>query len=562
MHFSMFTRWIRNLSTRTLRLFLAAILLTGLALAGLPARLAKAATITVNTTTDELNTDGDCSLREAIRSANLDLAVDACAAGSGADTINLPAGTYPLSLPGSDTTGELGDLDITADLTILGSGPLVTTVDGNGIDRVFEILGSNVSMSRLSIVGGNSGITAGGGVRVGSGSLSLTLVRVGDNVGSSSVYVINGAALTLVSNRIENNSAGGIFVQSGATVTIINSTLSGNTSTNSGAGVVSGGTLTIVNSTVSGNTSDSSGAGIFNSGTAALYNVTVTNNTGGGSGSFGNGGGVGNTGTLTLMNTLISGNFDLSVNQNNPDCFGTFDSQGYNLIEDTAGCTITGDTTGNIIGVPPLLGALQNNGGPTFTHALQTGSAGINDGNPGGCRDQNNQVLGTDQRGYVRNGVCEIGAFEFNSIGTATPTITPILPTSTATPTFTSTSTATRTATATRTPTPTSTSTRTATPTQTTLPPTPTPTSTPTPVSTATVTLTAQPAFTSTPGPSPTSTQTQPPPTATLTSTASPSPTATLEITPDPSPTTTPAHSPPGTPGPELFRLFLPLNLK
>jgi CSLREA domain-containing protein len=57
-------------------------------------RTVTAAAITVNTTDDELNADGDCSLREAIVAANTDTAVDACPAGSGADTINLPAGTY------------------------------------------------------------------------------------------------------------------------------------------------------------------------------------------------------------------------------------------------------------------------------------------------------------------------------------------------------------------------------------------------------------------------------------------------------------------------------------
>lgn len=62
---------------------------------------AEAATITVNTTADENNADGDCSLREAIRSANGDVAIDACTAGSGADTVSVPAGTYTLSIAGA-----------------------------------------------------------------------------------------------------------------------------------------------------------------------------------------------------------------------------------------------------------------------------------------------------------------------------------------------------------------------------------------------------------------------------------------------------------------------------
>ena len=70
-------------SASTLRLSLAIVLALLLALAAGGGRPAQAATINVNTADDELNTDGDCSLREAIRSANLDTAVDACNAGAG-----------------------------------------------------------------------------------------------------------------------------------------------------------------------------------------------------------------------------------------------------------------------------------------------------------------------------------------------------------------------------------------------------------------------------------------------------------------------------------------------
>jgi CSLREA domain-containing protein len=72
-------------------------------------------TIIVTTTNDELNSDGDCSLREAIRAANLDIAIDACSAGSGTDTIVVPAGTYTLTIVGSDEdNGLTGDLDVTS----------------------------------------------------------------------------------------------------------------------------------------------------------------------------------------------------------------------------------------------------------------------------------------------------------------------------------------------------------------------------------------------------------------------------------------------------------------
>src|SRR5215210_1583325 len=59
-----------------------------------------ATTITVTTTADDLTSNGNCSLREAIRAANLDAVVDTCRAGSGSDIILIPAGTYTLTRDG------------------------------------------------------------------------------------------------------------------------------------------------------------------------------------------------------------------------------------------------------------------------------------------------------------------------------------------------------------------------------------------------------------------------------------------------------------------------------
>ncbi len=87
-----------------------------------------AAESTVTTTEDELATNGRCSLREAIRSANVDAAVHPdCPAGTGADTIRLPAGTYRLTIPGAgEDAAATGDLDITETVTILGAGAAST----------------------------------------------------------------------------------------------------------------------------------------------------------------------------------------------------------------------------------------------------------------------------------------------------------------------------------------------------------------------------------------------------------------------------------------------------
>ena len=79
----------------TINLFLA-LALCSLAIpwpshpAAAESRVQAGITINVTTQTDELNNDGDCSLREAIRAANLNAAVDACPAGIGFDTVALP----------------------------------------------------------------------------------------------------------------------------------------------------------------------------------------------------------------------------------------------------------------------------------------------------------------------------------------------------------------------------------------------------------------------------------------------------------------------------------------
>ena len=68
-------------------------------------------------------------------------------------------------------------------------------------------------------------------------------------------------------------------------------------------------------------------------------------------------------------------------------------------MQTVAGCTVNG---GGFTVADPQLGPLQNNGGPTQTHALLAGSSAIDAGNPSGCRDQFGALLQKDQRGLVR----------------------------------------------------------------------------------------------------------------------------------------------------------------
>ena len=78
---------------------------------------AQGTTIPVDSTADSVAVDGNCSLREALIATNTDAAVDACPAGSGADVVVVPAGTYTLTLTGADEDAAAsGDLDVTGDL--------------------------------------------------------------------------------------------------------------------------------------------------------------------------------------------------------------------------------------------------------------------------------------------------------------------------------------------------------------------------------------------------------------------------------------------------------------
>ena len=329
----------------------------------------KLATITVTTTNDVINAgDGLISLREAIQTVN---------AGSGGDTIILPAGTYNLSLTGAgDNLAASGDLDIRNDVTIIGDSAQTTIIDGQGADRVFEILNnSDVTISDVTIQ--NGAASSGGGIELGSG-VSLTLQDVavtgntataqGGGIDTASPIVLNRVT---ISGNTANNGAG-LSNNGGGTITMLNSTISGNTATNNGGGIFARSSVTITNSTIAFN-SASSGGGIDKSGggSVSLKNTILASNTGGNASS-----------TLTSLGNNI-------------------DSDG------TAGL---GDP---LDGVNPLLGALADNGGSTQTHALLGGSPAIDAGTSSGAPS-------VDQRGALRDANVDIGAFEASVITTPT----------------------------------------------------------------------------------------------------------------------------------------------
>jgi uncharacterized repeat protein (TIGR01451 family) len=286
------------------------------------------------------------------------------------------------------TTAELL---INKNLTIIGPGANLLSVQrsaagGTPAFRIFNITPASViaTISGLTIANGNTP-SVGGGI-LSNGVATITNSTISGNTASSSSGggIVNGSGtMTIINSTISGNSAGGGFgggINSVAgTLTVTNSTISGNSVTDEqgisyGGGISNiGGTLTLTNSTISGNTAQYLGGGIVNSG----------------------------GGTLRSKNTIIALN---TAPPGAPDVFGPLTSQGFNLIGNKSGATIT-PTTGDQIGTPgspinPLLGPLQDNGGPTFTRALLPGIPGI----PGSPAIDKGHSSGstTDQRGFTR----------------------------------------------------------------------------------------------------------------------------------------------------------------
>jgi len=412
-------------NTRPIRLFLAGTVCASLGWVTQPVPPVNAATLIVTTTADELNVDGDCSLREAIIAANTDTAIDACGAGNGVDVITLPAGIYTLNLIGAnEEAAATGDLDLLQPVSLVGAGMHTTIVDGAASDRVVHVQAEGVGLTGLTIRNGSSGGFSGAGIYIVDGSLTLSEVAVVDNSGNTAgIHVGLDGALTVHDSLIARNggaSAGGLFVTSGAQARLERTLIADNTVSFDGAAINTRGNLIIVNSTITGNIANTDGGGLaVPDGTVQMFNVTVTANVADNSGTGGDGGGVAvtATGVVTATNSLIGGNVDLSASGNVfTDCLGPLVSGGHTLLQSPTGCAFTGGT-GSLIGIDPMLGALAANAGPTDTHALLAGSPAIDAGDPAGCASPDLTRLWVDQRGFARVTRCDIGAYETGSAG-------------------------------------------------------------------------------------------------------------------------------------------------
>ena len=233
--------------------------------------------------------------------------------------------------------------------------------------------------------------TDGGGIYHAGGMVSLTDTTISNNTASSS-------------NLPGFGDGGGIFLELGfgesVTLKVTNSTLSGNTAAaNGGAIQHESGTVLLTNSTISGG---AAGTGIGGAiavvgvdSTITMLNATIANNTA----AAGGGGVAVSSGSASLRNTILDGNLPF-------DCSGTVVTLDHNTDGD-ASCGLFG--ANDLPGVDPLLAQLMNNGGPTQTRALGTGSPAINAGD-------STAAPPTDQRGLPRVGTADIGAFESQTV--------------------------------------------------------------------------------------------------------------------------------------------------
>ena len=406
-----------------------------------------AATITVDTLADELNADGDCSLREAVQAANTNAAVDACTAGAaGLDTVVLPAGVIPLSVTISvsdavivrgagraSTTINRGAANAfngpavvgatltLEDLSVVGSvntggaqaivvtrvdfsgliGTMVNTLDGSITITDATLSGGGVNSSGGAVTVAGTPIT-GGGVNTSSGAIALT----GTTIGGGGVNSSSGA-VTLVDSSVTNAPGNGINTSTGA-ISLTRSLVSGSADTGVNS---SSGAIALTNSTVSGND-----GGIYGGTSAIMLDaVTVTLNDVDGEG-------IGldtSSGTISMTHTIVAGH--------SQDCDVAATTAQYSLDSDGS-CGLAG--AGNLPGTDPLLGPLANNGGPTLTHLPQAGSPAIDSGSNGLCQavDQRDVARPIDGNGDA-TATCDMGAVEAGARRPPPPSIVQPVPT-------------------------------------------------------------------------------------------------------------------------------------
>jgi hypothetical protein len=272
------------------------------------------ATFNVNSTADLFAPPpGIVTLRSAVEAANLN---------PGGNTINLTiAGTYRITLVGAgEDNNATGDFDILpsgGDLTIINTSGGTVIVDGNQLDRVFDINSGNTDNPATKISVTFQGFTIENGIAFDPANPD------GPTSSGGGIRDQGNASLTLNNMVITNNFAtadgGGVAMENAPgstpwTLTLKNTTISNNHAGDAGGGVETDGKGQVninAGSVLTGNTTVNQGAAVWLDAIAnAVDTVTVTN---GGTGyasapmvTFIGGGGSGATGIATIANGMVT----------------------------------------------------------------------------------------------------------------------------------------------------------------------------------------------------------------------------------------------------------------
>jgi hypothetical protein len=327
---------------------------------------------------------------------------------------------------------------VISNCTIVGNesgdvGGGIANAAASGGTANFTVLNSTLIDNSAS---SGAGIWNGEVDATGEANLSITNSTLSGNSADSGAGIenVNGSVTvsdSVVSSNVANNNCGGVYNVAhdpgkAATAQIIRSTVSGNSVLSTGGGIrnlsYNQGTvkLTVLDSTLADNSAGGDGGGIQNDNTAdATAILGITNSTFSGNSSAIGGGienlkGSSGTSTVWIANCTLSGDtapagsgiynqrgtvqFGSTIlNETNSvavsNYLGSVISLGYNLCRDNGGGFLTNAT--DQINTAPLLGPLQDNGGPTFTRAPLPGSPAIDKG-----KDFSGSA--TDQRGMQR----------------------------------------------------------------------------------------------------------------------------------------------------------------
>ena len=476
-----------NLSTKAHLLRGAFYLLLLLAVCVIPFALAQRTTAKGNRpanviTVTNTNDSGPGSLRQALADANDGDTIEFAVTG----TIELTTGelvidkSITITGPGSDQLAvsaippqyHFRIFHVMASPTVIIEGLTIGPslyFYGCGIQNDQAILTiNNCAVAGNTGLNFGAGISNGGTLTVNNSSITGNVLEyqgTGAGISSSGTLIINNSIIRGNLSGKGYTDGGGIF--SSGMLEITNSTIEGNSVSGSGGGICNLGGAIITSSTISGNFAGGGypgpprpgfGGGISSNGTGAT--LTISNSTISGNSVLttdkgpGCGGGIGNSGSLQIANSTISGNSGTNggaicndaapleiancilnagdVGENIFNDGGTITSLGYNLSSDNGGGYLSGP--GDQTNTDPILGPLQDNGGPTQTHRPYPQSPAIDAGDPSFTPPPLYDQRGT---GFDRvvNGRIDIGSFEVQE-GKPTPPPTPSpTPTPTARPT-------------------------------------------------------------------------------------------------------------------------------